>query len=160
MSKIKDRVDIRYGRLIVVEFIGLEWNFYTNYSLWKCRCDCGNIITVQGNYLQNGHTKSCGCLHREKSSQRTIKRNKEMHMFGKSNPNYMHGKYTKVTFDLKEKIRKRDNYICQECGKTQDECDRILDVHHIDGDNANNIEENMITLCRNCHTKLHNERGY
>ena len=30
--------------------------------MWKCQCDCGNIITVRGADLWNGHTKSCGCI--------------------------------------------------------------------------------------------------
>lgn len=29
---------------------------------WKCLCDCGNIVTVDGNNLTSGNTKSCGCL--------------------------------------------------------------------------------------------------
>lgn len=29
---------------------------------WLCKCDCGNIVTVQSQDLKNGHTRSCGCL--------------------------------------------------------------------------------------------------
>jgi hypothetical protein len=29
---------------------------------WECQCDCGNEVTVSGNALLSGHTKSCGCL--------------------------------------------------------------------------------------------------
>lgn len=31
-------------------------------KVWKCICDCGNICEVSSANLQNGHTKSCGCL--------------------------------------------------------------------------------------------------
>lgn len=41
-------------------------------TAWKCKCDCGNYITVRGYDLKNGHTKSCGCL-RKKNSKETIK---------------------------------------------------------------------------------------
>jgi len=51
----------------------------------------------------------------------------------------------------------RDNYTCQHCG-TQDD----LQVHHIDGngmtsprESRNNDLDNLITLCRRCHTKEH-----
>ena len=29
---------------------------------WICRCDCKKIVTVRGDNLKNGNTKSCGCL--------------------------------------------------------------------------------------------------
>lgn len=29
--------------------------------MWKCQCDCGNMIPVRSDSLQNGHTTSCGC---------------------------------------------------------------------------------------------------
>lgn len=31
----------------------------------------------------------------------------------------------------------------------------ILSVHHIDGDDTNNVDENMIIFCKGCHKKLH-----
>ena len=33
---------------------------------WECKCICGNIFITYGNYLKNGHTKSCGCLKKDK----------------------------------------------------------------------------------------------
>ena len=30
--------------------------------IWKCQCECGNIIDVSMNHLVSGHTQSCGCL--------------------------------------------------------------------------------------------------
>ena len=39
-----------------------DWNKNNNGSAyWKCKCDCGNIITVKGAKLRLGQT-SCGCL--------------------------------------------------------------------------------------------------
>lgn len=34
-------------------------------TFWNCRCDCGNVLSVSGNLLKRGHTKSCGCLASE-----------------------------------------------------------------------------------------------
>ena len=36
---------------------------------WVCQCDCGNICNVQSANLKNGHTKSCGCLQKEKTKK-------------------------------------------------------------------------------------------
>lgn len=150
---IKDRIGIRYGRLIVIEFAGREWDSYNNHILWLCKCNCGKKTIVRGGNLQSRNVKSCGCFQREKASEMCSKR------IGKNHPNYTNGsrcgEATKIILKLKEKIRKRDNYICQECRMTQKQnlmkYNRILDVHHIDGDDTNNVEENMITLCLGCH---------
>lgn len=49
----------RFGKLVALERAGLDK--YQN-SLWKCKCDCGNTITVRGENLTSGVTKSCGCM--------------------------------------------------------------------------------------------------
>lgn len=35
---------------------------------WLCKCDCGNEVIVKSGNLKNGHTKSCGCLRKQKMS--------------------------------------------------------------------------------------------
>ena len=37
--------------------------------LVKCKCICGNEIIVRKPHFINNHTKSCGCLNKEKTSQ-------------------------------------------------------------------------------------------
>lgn len=37
---------------------------------WKCQCKCGNICEVRGDSLQQGLTKACGCLMKEKAAER------------------------------------------------------------------------------------------
>lgn len=65
----------------------------------------------------------------------------------------------KFNQELKEKIRKRDNYICQECGKTKKELKRKLNIHHIDYNKRNNGENNLISLCDICHGKTNFKRS-
>ena len=31
-------------------------------TMWKCECECGNLIIAEQYNLTSGHTKSCGCL--------------------------------------------------------------------------------------------------
>lgn len=52
---------------------------------------------------------------------------------------------------LKQEIRKRDGYRCQECEKHQDELKKKLFVHHIDYNKQNNWDLNLISLCNSCH---------
>lgn len=55
----------KYGRLYV---IGFHHNNKKGLSYWKCKCDCGNEKIIRGTHLQNGISKSCGCLHKEIAS--------------------------------------------------------------------------------------------
>ena len=34
---------------------------------WKCKCKCGNIVTVRYSDIKSGRTLSCGCLHKERA---------------------------------------------------------------------------------------------
>jgi len=66
--------------------------------------------------------------------------------------------------ELREKIRIRDGYQCQECFKFQNELRTksgrkyLLMIHHIDYDKGNNNLDNLITLCRICHAKTNYKR--
>lgn len=86
-----------------------------------------------------------------------------INMTGTGNPNYINGKGERrhpVEFNkrLKKKIRERDNYTCQICGK--DKLSKNLDVHHIDYCKDNNDESNLISLCNVCHSKTNGGRKY
>lgn len=59
---------------------------------------------------------------------------------------------------LIESIRERDSYACQICGKKQ--TDRELSIHHIDYNKLNCNTNNLITLCKSCHTKTNYNRNY
>ena len=39
--------------------------------LWRCLCECGAETIVATDRLKGGHTKSCGCLHKEVLAQHT-----------------------------------------------------------------------------------------
>lgn len=75
---------------------------------------------------------------------------------GEKSPNWQGGKSFEpygIEFneELRERIRERDNYACQVCGKVQRK--RKFSVHHIDYDKKNNSMRNLVTLCRSCHGK-------
>ncbi|MFA5351632.1 MAG: NUMOD3 domain-containing DNA-binding protein [Candidatus Omnitrophota bacterium] len=61
---------------------------------------------------------------------------------------------------LKDKIRVRDNFICQLCGVPELECNRKLQIHHIDYDKKNSDDSNLIALCIRCHMKTNGKRNY
>lgn len=61
MGNYKDIKGLRYGRLLVIERVGID-----TPVKWLCECDCGNKKIVRGSDLRNGHTSSCGCYHNER----------------------------------------------------------------------------------------------
>ena len=89
---------------------------------------------------------------------------------GVNNPNWKGGaaKYYGPTWNKQMRAaRKRDGYCCQACGISQKKHGRSLDVHHIvpfktfnyiPGENESHLQanalDNLISLCRSCHTKM------
>jgi len=92
-------------------------------------------------------------------------------MKGKNNPAWIDGmsddRYRKqypleFNNNLRDFIRKRDQYKCQNenCGIPQKECFRKLNCHHIDYNKKNNDPINLIALCEKDHTKSNYNRKY
>jgi hypothetical protein len=67
VHNFKDLTGVKFGLLTVLNYEGTNKN---KKALWKCRCECGSIITTIGSYLRSGHTKSCGCTRHEKLMER------------------------------------------------------------------------------------------
>jgi nitrate/TMAO reductase-like tetraheme cytochrome c subunit len=59
---------------------------------------------------------------------------------------------------LKRRIRRRDNYTCQECHQTEKQLDYRLPIHHIDYNKQNINDNNLISLCRGCHSQTNFKR--
>lgn len=77
---------------------------------------------------------------------------------GNKNPNWKKGisflpYSSEFNKSLKEEIKKRDNYTCQHCGIKYS-----LSIHHIDYDKNNNHQDNLITLCVKCNSKVNSHR--
>lgn len=51
-----------FGRLTVLE---IDKNNSSKRVYWKCKCDCGEVVSIAGNDLKSGNTKSCGCFRKE-----------------------------------------------------------------------------------------------
>ena len=94
---------------------------------------------------------------------------KSCKMKNKLNPNWNNGSSFEpygLEFNekLREQIRQRDNYRCQQCFRHQDELftkngRKIkLSIHHIDFNKQNNNPNNLISLCKRCHMQTNYNR--
>ena len=63
MPKFIDRVGQRFGRLLVLEEAGRN---ALKKVLWRCRCDCGTVVTRTSGDLVTGNSVSCGCYLKER----------------------------------------------------------------------------------------------
>ncbi len=140
-----------------------------NYKDGKCiKENFPNCITC-GKKLSSFNCKHCmKCFHVFcLSGKKRPLHSKRMK--GELNPSYIHGlSFSKYSLDfndqLKESIRKRDNYECKNCGMTEEEHiiinGSVLSIHHIDYEKNNNVEENLISLCKQCHARTNFNRQH
>ena len=109
----KDLTGQRFGRLTVIE----KSDKKGDNVFWICRCDCGNIKTINGSSLRSGRTKSCGCYSKEITSKTTLK-NLEGQRFGR------------LTVIKRADNRGKNTYwLCKcDCGRVKEICGKNL-VH-------------------------------
>ena len=75
MPKKIDLTGQRFGRLLVIREYGRDKH---GNVLWLCRClgkngnDCGKEVVVTTGHLRSEFTQSCGCLQRERLSERNM----------------------------------------------------------------------------------------
>jgi hypothetical protein len=65
--KSKPRIDLtgkQFGYLTPI--------YYIKGGKWHCKCKCGNEVDVDTRCLNNGHTKSCGCLQKQAAAKNVI----------------------------------------------------------------------------------------
>lgn len=55
----EDLTGQRFGKLVV---LGIDEDRKDGRLKFKCKCDCGNIVSVEGYSLKDSSTTSCGCL--------------------------------------------------------------------------------------------------
>ena len=68
-KSIEKTLHKRFGRLVANE-VDEAMTEEKGELCFKCTCDCGNVVSIEGRKLRKGINKSCGCLRSEKSSER------------------------------------------------------------------------------------------
>lgn len=116
----------RFGRLELLEMS--EKKGRKNRTYWVCKCDCGKVVDVSHDRLQNGYTKSCGCLKLEKA----IEKIKEYNEKGLPNPKLIHGCSGTRIYDIYNHMidrcyKPKDHKYMQYGGRGITVCDEWID---------------------------------
>lgn len=64
-----DLTNQKFGRLTAKEIVRTVPG---KGNIWRCECECGGEKEVPAAYLRNGHTRSCGCLNKEREERLDI----------------------------------------------------------------------------------------
>lgn len=63
MAAKLDLTGLRFGRLVAIRQAANR----KKQSYWHCACDCGVTKDIQLGALRSGHSRSCGCLAKDKT---------------------------------------------------------------------------------------------
>lgn len=80
MPKYKDMTGQQFGKLTVIEYVGTSKK---GSALWKCKCECGNVIVTSRHKLMNGDARSCGCAKTQDLTGKTFGRLTVIRKYGK-----------------------------------------------------------------------------
>ena len=136
-----ERICIVCGKKFIARKNG-KGNFYRK----TCSKECFHVIRVEAN------KKSWTDERKEYMSELFTGRDTTHWKIpqAEKKPNWKGGYssvyFNKIAFDIL-KLKK----VCECCGSTQQIC-----VHHKDRDRTNNTIENLMILCKPCHTRHHN----
>ncbi len=72
MGLLIDLTGKRYGRLVVLGIAERR----SGQTMWKCQCDCGNIVITYGREIKKGNILSCGCYRKERIKLANTKHDK------------------------------------------------------------------------------------
>lgn len=129
------------------------------------------LIAIKNNRFPKGHfDRICrmsggNCTVRSDETRQKVSMNRKGKCMGVDHPHWNNGSSFEpygIEFnnELKEKVRKRDGYVCCVCGVTQEEEGYALSVHHIDYDKKNNEESNLVSLCKSHHAYTNHNRDF
>jgi len=125
----------------------------------------------KGIRLSEEHKKKIGDALRGKPKPQHVKEKisktmKDKKICAKENSPSWRGGISRLPYsfdfndELKELIRRRDNYNCRECGRPQEKQKYPLSVHHINYDKFDTDPENLTSLCNRCHAKTNYNREF
>ena len=69
MKKLEITKGEKFGKLTILEEIESKIISKQPRRMFRCQCECGNVIETQLSLLRNGHTTSCGCYQKQRAAE-------------------------------------------------------------------------------------------
>lgn len=123
-------------------------------SMCGCLCECGRVSFVDPYALQNGRSKSCGCLHRDLWMLTGIIRGFRLSFSGEDRESRELLRSSTQNRVWATAVRERDNFTCQICGchgHIADHIKKFSEYPELRFELSNGR-----TLCKRCHLKTDN----
>ena len=70
MVKARDITGLKFGRLTAIALHHIKEDTTCKRHFWAFKCDCGKECIIAKHAVTSSHTQSCGCLHKEITSQK------------------------------------------------------------------------------------------
>ena len=152
MGKKIDLTGQRFGRLIVLCEDRRSKNVHAH---WRCKCDCGNEVTVNGNSLRRGLTLSCGCYHRERHTIHGMSKTRLYRIWAAMLTRT--GVYEGADEEIKRYYGDRGITVCDEWLIFDNFCKWSLDNGYEDGLERDRKDNNKGYCPENCRWITHKE---
>lgn len=162
----KDITGQTYGRWTVLRFHewGIKPKSQTRYSIFWCRCSCGNEKAITGSSLRSGISKSCGCIFKELGFKISLHRGHPEGGFNDLWNVYRKGaRERNLNFELtRERFKELTSLNCHYCNKepasirkSQSKYNSLSKDYTYNGiDRVDSgqgyLEGNVVTCCHTC----------
>lgn len=133
----------------------------SNCHVYKAQCDCGKIISIEGNDVSSGRSKSCGCMRYAKSVANAKPVESLIHnIFNQYRGRKRHGLKFELTKEQVLKLIFDKCYYCNsEVSNTAYSRNRQYSVNYNGIDRIDNnlgyVLENCVTACYKCNQAKH-----
>ena len=146
----RDLTGHRFSRLTVLSLHPIKST--NRQTIWLCSCKCGNKKLIRSHHLVSGETKSCGCLAKQKASERAKARTGPKHPKWAGGRSLSSDGYVKI-YTPSHPRAQNGIYVYEHTLVMEQVIGRYLfpeeTVHHLNGDRQDNRPENLELWSKN-----------
>lgn len=141
MPALTNQTGKKVGRWLVLRRVRENPGRRDRRVWWLCKCECGTEKLIPANVLNDGRSKSCGCLKLEQMKAKTREKNKNWKGGRREEKGYV------LIYHPDHHRAKRNGYTREHFVVMEKKIGRLLrpneNVHHVNGVKNDNRPENL-----------------